>query len=283
MRSSVRAASGLANHSPARGGRPNSRAHSAYSGPVSASCRSASRCQPAATVGETGYPPAAYPIASVNRSAKGSRPYRACRSRHPAGAPGTVTGSQPSTGIPLRGRRSRVSAAGERPEALSPHSRPPSQTIANRSPPMSLEPGSTTASVMFFKDAATTALPPRRSAASPAEAASGWLVATTPCGAYNGLCGCMCEPLRRNVLAAQQGERPEREQEDREQPGTDQRRGGHRADLPEHQADLRRRHDEGQRRGLQQADRDGATHSGGTPTDQRRYAPHHEQSHQEQG
>src|SRR5207248_9728879 len=171
--------------------------------------------------------------------------------RHPAGAPGTVTGSQPSTGIPLRGTRARVSAAGERPEALSPHSRPPSQTLANRSPPMSLEPGSTTASVTAVAIAASTALPPRRSAASPAEAASGWLVATTPCGAYSGLRGCMSEPLHRNAFAAQQGERPEREQEDREQPGTHQRRGTEhdaRDDLQYHGGDPQPGHEAEQQR-----------------------------------
>src|SRR5262249_28166721 len=81
--------------------------------------------------------------------------------------------------------RSSVSAAGERPEALRPCRVVPSQTIANRSEPMSLEPGCTTASVIAVATAASTAFPPRRSTASPAPAASGWLVATAPRGAYN--------------------------------------------------------------------------------------------------
>src|SRR5262249_28086754 len=70
-----------------------------------------------------------------------------------------------------------------------PCSAVPSQTIAKRSPPMSLEPGCTTVSVIAVASAASTAVPPRRSTASPAEAASGWLVATTARGAWSGTRG----------------------------------------------------------------------------------------------
>src|SRR6185369_11986089 len=63
----------------------------------------------------------------------------------------------------------------------------PSQTRANRSLPMSFDPGCTTVSAMAVATAASTALPPLRSTASPALAASGWLVATAPRGANSGL------------------------------------------------------------------------------------------------
>ncbi len=79
-----------------------------------------------------------------------------------------------------------VSARGDRPDALRPCSRSPSQTIANRSEPMSFEPGWTTVSAIAVAIAASTALPPRPQTASPAEAASGWLVATTPRAAKTG-------------------------------------------------------------------------------------------------
>jgi hypothetical protein len=59
-----------------------------------------------------------------------------------------------------------------------------SQTIANMSPPMPVMCGSVTLSTAAAVTAASTALPPRRRASSPASAASGWLVATTPCAAY---------------------------------------------------------------------------------------------------
>ena len=45
---------------------------------------------------------------------------------------------------------------------------------------MSLDPGWTTVRATAVAIAASTALPPRRSTASPAAAASGWLVATAP-------------------------------------------------------------------------------------------------------
>ena len=124
--------------------------------------RRRARAQVAATPGR----PDSRPRRSRPRRRTGRRraatPNRSCRSRQPAGAPGTVTGSQPrarhrrpapacappsaSTGArrapPVAASTiSRVSAAGDRPEALRPCSRSPSQTIANRSPPMSLEPG----------------------------------------------------------------------------------------------------------------------------------------------
>ena len=105
---SVRAASGLRNSSPARGARPpgaKTRSHSANSGPSQRTGRAVRpRSQWYAVVGETGKP-----LLGVVRSrprtasANGSVPNRACRSRQPAGAPGTVTGSQPA-GRHRRGR-----------------------------------------------------------------------------------------------------------------------------------------------------------------------------------
>jgi hypothetical protein len=52
--------------------------------------------------------------------------------------------------------------------------------------PMPLAVGSTTVSAAAVAIAASTALPPRRSMASPACAASGWPVATTPRAARSG-------------------------------------------------------------------------------------------------
>ena len=78
--------------------------------------------------------------------------------------------------------RSSVSDSGERPLAFKPCSRPvaASETIANKSPPMPQLVGSVSPSAAFAAIAASTALPPRRSVATPISVASGWLVATMP-------------------------------------------------------------------------------------------------------
>ena len=57
--------------------------------------------------------------------------------------------------------------------------RVPSQMMANASEPMPLLQGSTTVNAMAVANAASTALPPLRSASAPAWAANGWDVATT--------------------------------------------------------------------------------------------------------
>jgi hypothetical protein len=59
-----------------------------------------------------------------------------------------------------------------------PYNAPLSQTSAKASPPTPLSVGSATVSIAAAASAASTAFPPRSSAASPARVASGWLVAT---------------------------------------------------------------------------------------------------------
>src|SRR5262245_12467419 len=75
-----------------------------------------------------------------------------------------------------------VSARGDQPDAFSPCSVPvfASYTIANRSPPMPFDCGSTTPSTALVAIAASTAFPPRSSTRTPACAASGSLAATMP-------------------------------------------------------------------------------------------------------
>ena len=75
---------------------------------------------------------------------------------------------------------SAESARGAGPDAFRPCSFSPSHTIAKASLPMPFEVGSTTVRVIAVASAASTALPPACRAASPACAASGWLVATMP-------------------------------------------------------------------------------------------------------
>ena len=121
-------------------------------------------------------------MASSNKSANGRRPARCDSRRQAAGAPGTVAASQPVIGIVLRpAKRAGVQAIGARPLPLSASTGAPSPGIAtraNRSPPTPLLTGSTTVNVMAAANAASTALPPRCSAASPACAASGCEVVT---------------------------------------------------------------------------------------------------------
>jgi hypothetical protein len=71
-----------------------------------------------------------------------------------------VTEFQPSAGTALPPKYSGVHAAGERPDAFSPCSRRPSQTMANASEPMPLDTGSTSVRVIAAATAASTALPP---------------------------------------------------------------------------------------------------------------------------
>src|SRR3954452_3043801 len=103
----------------------------------------------------------------------------------PATAPGTVTVWMPSCGIvvsPCDVSSARVNAAGAQPQAFKPCSAPvlPSETIANRSPPIPLDCGSTSPMTAWVAIAASIALPPRSSTCTPACAASGWLAATIP-------------------------------------------------------------------------------------------------------
>src|SRR5882672_8339625 len=129
-------------------------------------------------------------MAGSNRLANGSLPCFFESSTHAETHPGTVTDSHPSVGTDLWSlKRSGVHPAGERPEALSPTRRLPSQRIANTSEPMPLEVGSTTVSVIAAARPASTALPPRASAARPACAASGCDVATT----FRARTGMRCE------------------------------------------------------------------------------------------
>ena len=107
-----------------------------------------------------------------------SWPKRADRSTQALTAPGTVTLSQPRSGIAPPGKRSGVQSAGERPEALRPCSARPSHRIAKASLPRPLPVGSTTTRAIAAASAASTALPPRASMVRPAWAASGCEVAT---------------------------------------------------------------------------------------------------------
>src|SRR4051794_22789224 len=103
----------------------------------------------------------------------------------PATAPGTVTVWMPLCGIALSPcdlSSAGVSPAGAQPQAFNPCSAPvrPSDTIANKSPPIPLDCGSTSPMTALVAIAASMALPPRSSTCTPARAASGWLAATIP-------------------------------------------------------------------------------------------------------
>ena len=113
-------------------------------------------------------------MAGSNSVWKGRRPNRLCNATQAETAPGTVAESQPVAGIDRRlAKRASVQPAGERPEALSPTSAPPEATMAKASLPMPFVTGSTTVSATAVAIAASTALPPLASMASPACAASG--------------------------------------------------------------------------------------------------------------
>ena len=123
-------------------------------------------------------------MAGCSASASVIVPWRASSSDHPSTAPGTVTDRAPLDGMrawPARTSASHDAARPVGPLAFSPCSRPSgSHTIANRSPPMPVIVGSTTARTAAAVTAASTALPPRRSTSRPADEASGWLVAIMP-------------------------------------------------------------------------------------------------------
>ena len=106
----------------------------------------------------------------------------------PSTQPGTDQLRGPWTGIfvsPLARKSSIVAAAGARPLALRPKSFFvfASQTMANRSPPIPHDIGSTTPSTALAAIAASTALPPCWRTRIAAAVASGWLVAAIPCRA----------------------------------------------------------------------------------------------------
>ena len=143
--------------------------------------------QATATVGETGKPSYAYPIAGDKASVSGSLPKRSDRAAHAEGAPGTVTGIQPYRGIslcPAFFTALTDMAFGAGPLAFRPYIFPPVQTIAKASPPIPLEVGSTTVRHAAAAIAASTAFPPFLSISSPACAARDCEVATIPLFAY---------------------------------------------------------------------------------------------------
>ncbi len=116
-------------------------------------------------------------------------PNFACISVHADTQPGTVTVFQPRAGIALwPAKNSGVQPAGERPEAFSPCSLFPSQTMAYASEPMPFDTGSTRVSVIAVARMASTALPPAASICRPACAASGCDV-DTAFAASSGLRG----------------------------------------------------------------------------------------------
>src|SRR4051812_41006381 len=118
-------------------------------------------------------------MAGSSSFSNGSLPNFFDRAAHPETAPGTVTGSQPSSGIFLSPSNFDADRArGARPEALRPWSLRPSQTRAKLSEPTALLTGSRTGMHAAVATAASTALPPWRRTCKPAWAASGWVVAT---------------------------------------------------------------------------------------------------------
>jgi len=194
MSRSERAWPGIVQTAPGAAARPSGMKawnQPANSSPFNASLnRSWAAAHSRADSGSRAKPSSAYATAGSNRRSKGSLPNRPWRSRHAAGAPGTVTESQPRAGTwawPSRAKRSGACAAGARPDPFSPCSRSPSQTRAKASEPMPLTHGCTTVSVAAAAMAASTALPPARSMRKPACAASGELVATTPLRASTGM------------------------------------------------------------------------------------------------
>ena len=74
--------------------------------------------------------------------------------------------------------------------------------MANMSPPMPALCGSVTPSIAAVATAASTALPPCFSMSSPACAASGWLVATTPWRASTSERVCSVHSHRRSPRTA---------------------------------------------------------------------------------
>src|SRR6056297_1920817 len=78
-----------------------------------------------------------------------------------------------------------VASAGAPPqERIAPTSPSAVRYSANTSPPRPVLVGSTTLSAAAVATAASKALPPSRNNWTPASAASGWLVATRPLGAW---------------------------------------------------------------------------------------------------
>ena len=148
---------------------------------ASSNCREAAGApaQRPAITGVTANPRSAMSIASASTASRPRRPWRSASAAQPATAPGAVMLSGPRSGIALP-MASGSAAAGARPLALRPVSSPSRQTSAKQSPPMPVDIGSTTQSTAAAASAASTALPPRSSARSPACVASGWLVATIP-------------------------------------------------------------------------------------------------------
>ena len=119
-------------------------------------------------------------MAGSNSASNGSAPKRSERAGHAATAPGTVTDSQPKSGMRSNGSNcARRHARGERPELLRPVAASPSHTMANASLPMPFIVGSTTVRAIAVATAASIAFPPCLSIERPACAARGCEVATT--------------------------------------------------------------------------------------------------------
>src|SRR5436190_7273479 len=109
-------------------------------------------------------------------------------SSQPSTQPGTDRLSGPWRGMLrsfLAANNSRVALYGDRPLAFRPYSFFvfASQTMAYRSPPMPHDVGSISPRAALVAMAASMALPPFLRTSRPTCAASGWLVATIPCGA----------------------------------------------------------------------------------------------------
>ena len=174
-------------HSPALGARVPPIRNVAFA-PSSFTRRSVSAAHCSAMIGLTGNPCSARRIAGLSASASEIVPYFSSSAAQPESAPGTVTGSAPKRGTrrcPRLISSSRVMSEPERPEALRPTRRfsRADHRMANMSPPIPVMWGSTRLSTAAAVTAASMALPPFWSTASPAEVARGWLVAMAALGA----------------------------------------------------------------------------------------------------
>ena len=132
------------------------------------------------SVGLAANPPAASRRAGSSTSLSSSRPKRSCSATQPSTQPGTVTArTSPCSGIPgisspAARSRSASAPAPARPDALSTAgtSSPGTCTSANRSPPGPQCCGHVTARTALAAIAASAALPPARSIATPAAVAT---------------------------------------------------------------------------------------------------------------
>src|SRR5881398_1649447 len=184
--------------------------------------RAASAAQSRAMIGVTGKPCSAYSIAGTSACDSVIVPKRCSNACQPASAPGTVTSSTLSVGMvrwPRASTASRLMRRPARPLEFKPYSLRSlaDHTMANMSPPIPVIIGSVTFSTAAAVTAASMALPPRWSTATPAAVASDWLVAIMPCGAYTverwaivvgrGSCPKAAAPSQASALEASQSVR----------------------------------------------------------------------------